>query len=78
MKCGHMWERKLTNDGFGWHLMLLLEKLSGYTLAVSEAMPKAYRSSHSAKQLWQSLPPVYRQGAVCYTDFWEAYQQVKP
>ena len=36
------------------------------------------RSSHSAKQLWQSLPPVYRQCAVCYTDFWEAYQQVLP
>ena len=28
--------------------------------------------------LWQSLPPVYRQCAVCYTDFWEAYEQVIP
>lgn len=36
------------------------------------------RSRQSAKQLWQSLPAVYRQCAICYTDFWEAYQQVLP
>ena len=36
------------------------------------------RSEHAAKALWQSLPPVYRQCAVCYTDFWEAYEQVLP
>jgi len=46
----------------------------------------------SAQQLWQSLPAVYRQlncgrfppatlpcqCAVCYTDFWQAYEQVLP
>ena len=36
------------------------------------------RSRQSAKRLWQSLPPVYRQDAICYTDFWEAYEQVIP
>lgn len=36
------------------------------------------RSRQAAKQLWQSLPAVYRQCAVCYTDFWEAYTQVLP
>lgn len=36
------------------------------------------RSRQSAKQLWQSLPAVYRQCAVCYTDFWEAYEQALP
>ena len=36
------------------------------------------RSSVSAEKLWQSLPPVYRQCAVCYTDFWSAYQLVLP
>ncbi len=34
------------------------------------------RSRQSAKRLWQSLPPVYRQDTICYTDFWEAYEQV--
>ena len=36
------------------------------------------RSAKSAKKLWQSLPPIYRQCAVCYTDFWEAYKQALP
>ena len=29
-------------------------------------------------QLWRALPAVYRQCAVSYSDFWEAYQQVFP
>jgi IS1 family transposase len=36
------------------------------------------RSEESARQLWLALPPVYRQCAVCYTDFWEAYQAIFP
>ncbi len=36
------------------------------------------RSRVGARGLWQSLPPVYRQCAVAYTDFWEAYEQVIP
>ncbi|NJK35898.1 MAG: IS1 family transposase [Oscillatoriales cyanobacterium SM2_2_1] len=36
------------------------------------------RSRQGAKGLWQSLPAIYRQCAVCYTDFWEAYEQVLP
>ena len=36
------------------------------------------RDREAAKMLWASLPPVYRQCAVCYTDFWEAYKEVIP
>lgn len=36
------------------------------------------RGEIGAKGLWNSLPPVYRQCAVCYTDFWEAYKKVFP
>jgi IS1 family transposase len=36
------------------------------------------RSKKSASDLWQSLPPVYRLCAVCYTDFWESYSEVLP
>lgn len=36
------------------------------------------RSRQSAQRLWQSLPAVYRQCALAYTDFWEAYQGVLP
>lgn len=36
------------------------------------------RSRNSAKELWDSLPGVYRQCAVSYTDFWEAYETIFP
>ena len=36
------------------------------------------RSSASALALWQSMPGVYRQCAVIYSDQWEAYQAVLP
>jgi IS1 family transposase/DNA-directed RNA polymerase subunit RPC12/RpoP len=36
------------------------------------------RSKQDARQLWKSLPGVYRQCAVCYTDFWEAYSKAIP
>ena len=36
------------------------------------------RSQKGAQGLWDSLPPVYRQCAVCYTDFWHAYPVVFP
>ncbi|MCB1920121.1 MAG: IS1 family transposase [Candidatus Competibacteraceae bacterium] len=31
------------------------------------------RSQKGAQGLWDALPPVYRQCAVCYTDSWESY-----
>lgn len=36
------------------------------------------RSRRAARGLWKSVPPVYRQCALCYTDFSEAYKQVLP
>ena len=36
------------------------------------------RNESAARQLWESLPPVYRQCAVAYTDFWAAYVLVFP
>ena len=36
------------------------------------------RDEAAAQQLWASLPPVYRQCAVAYTDFWTAYAAVFP
>jgi len=36
------------------------------------------RDSEGAQGLWDSLPPVYRQCAVCYTDFWSAYNEIFP
>ena len=36
------------------------------------------RSRAGAQALWHSLPPVYRQCAVCDSDFWEAYKTILP
>jgi insertion element IS1 protein InsB len=36
------------------------------------------RSEHGARALWASLPGVYRQCAVAYTDFWSAYGLILP
>jgi insertion element IS1 protein InsB len=36
------------------------------------------RNERAAKKLWDSLPPVYRQCAVAYTDYWAAYGAVFP
>jgi IS1 family transposase len=36
------------------------------------------RSRKSAEQLWQRVPPSYRQQAIFYTDDWEAYKEVLP
>jgi insertion element IS1 protein InsB len=36
------------------------------------------RDQDGAEGLWHSLPAVYRQGAVAYTDFWVSYQEIFP
>ena len=36
------------------------------------------RDEVAACQLWNSLPAVYRQCAIAYTDFWAAYAAVLP
>ena len=36
------------------------------------------RTKATARKLWASLPAVYRQCAVCYSDFWEAYAAILP
>ena len=36
------------------------------------------RTRKSARQLWASLPGVYRKCAVAYTDFWQSYETVIP
>ncbi len=36
------------------------------------------RTRKAARQLWASLPDIYQQCAVAYTDFWQAYKTVIP
>jgi len=36
------------------------------------------RSREGAQALWENLPPLYRECAICFTDDWEAYVDVLP
>jgi len=36
------------------------------------------RTRKSARKLWASLPDIYQQCALAYTDYWQAYQTVIP
>ena len=36
------------------------------------------RGEKGANQLWNSWPGIYRQCAICYTDFWSAYDLIFP
>lgn len=36
------------------------------------------RNQKGADGLWKSLPALYRQCAMCYTDFWSAYEEIFP
>lgn len=36
------------------------------------------RDKEGASGLWKSLPAVYRQCAICYTDFWLSYEEIFP
>jgi IS1 family transposase len=36
------------------------------------------RDKETAQDLWNSLPPEYRQRAVCFTDFYQVYASVLP
>ncbi len=70
MRCGHTWGRKRINALIWLAIDATTREIVGVYIGD--------RSSQSAKQLWQSLPLVYRQCAICYTDFWEAYEQILP
>ena len=49
--------------------------------ANTRAIVGVYIGAHdeaAVRKLWESWPPVYRQCAIAYTDFWAAYGAVLP
>lgn len=36
------------------------------------------RSEDSARALWNKIPPIYKNQAIFYTDYWDAYSKVIP
>ncbi len=63
-----LWSFVVSNQQKQWVWLAMdrvTREVAGFTLGG--------RSEHTAQQLWESLPAVYRQCALCHTDFWGAY-----
>ena len=73
IQCDEMWSFVGDKENKQW-IWLAIDEFTKEIVGVFVGR----RSRAGARGLWASLPPVYRQCAVAYTDFWEAYGQVIP
>ena len=73
IQCDEMWSFVGNKDNKQW-IWLALDVETREIVGVHIGD----RSEQGARKLWDSLPPVYRQCAVAYTDFWRAYALVFP
>jgi IS1 family transposase len=73
IECDEMWSFVGSKDVKYW-VWLAINR-------TTREIVDAYVGSRDQKWtqgLWESLPPVYRQCAVAYTDFWASYASVFP
>ena len=73
IQCDEMWSFVSHKKNKRW-IWLAIDRNSKKIVGVHIGS----RDRKGAKGLWDSLPPVYRQCAVCYTDFWSAYEEIFP
>lgn len=73
IECDELWSYVGNKENKQW-IWLAMDKDTGRIVGVAIGD----RSHKTAEQLWNSLPGVYRQCAVSYTDFWDAYSIVLP
>ncbi len=73
VECDEMWSFVANKDDKHW-IRLAIDRETREITGVHVGD----RSRSGAQALWNSLPPVYRQCAVCYTDFRDAYKTVIP
>ncbi len=72
-ECDEMWSFVYCKDNWQW-IWLAIDRDTREIISVHVGSRDRVR----ALALWDSLPPVYRQCAVCYTDFWSAYEKIIP
>ncbi len=73
IQCDEMWSFVDNKDNKQWIWMAIdasTKEIVGVYIGK--------RDQAGAQGLWDSLPPVYRQCAVSYTDFWSGYRKVFP
>ena len=73
IQCDEMWSFVRDKDNKQW-IWLAIDVLTKEIVGVYIGK----RDEAGARGLWDSLPAVYRQCAVSYTDFWSAYGIVFP
>ena len=73
IQCDEMWSfvGRKTNKQWIW---LAIDAVSAEIVGLHVGA----RDRGGAEGLWRSLPAVYRQCAVAYTDFWSSYEEVLP
>ena len=73
LECDELWSFVGSKRRQQW-VWLALDRDTGEIVGVAVGA----RTKETARKLWASLPPVYRQCAVAYTDFWQAYAAILP
>jgi IS1 family transposase/transposase-like protein len=73
IQCDEMWSFVGNKDNKQW-IWLAIDVNTKEIVGVHVGS----RDREGAQGLWNSLPSEYRQCAVCYTDFWTAYEEVMP
>ena len=73
LECDELWSFVKTKKTQQW-IWLAVDRDTREIVGVAMGP----RDQATAQELWDSLPPVYRQCAIAYTDFWAAYAAVLP
>jgi insertion element IS1 protein InsB len=77
IECDELWSFIKVKGHQQW-IWLALEQPTREIVREIVGVARGERSERTAKQLWDSLPGVYRQCAVSHTDFGAAYLAVLP
>ena len=81
MQCDELWSFVDHKGNKQWVWLALdsqTREIVGVHIGGAAALASRDRDERAAKKLWDSLPPVYRQCAVAFTDYWAAYGTVFP
>ena len=69
---------RVTGVSERWLQNYVIEKYESLPQSVIVSSIRKGRLTIECDELWDSLPTVYRQCAVSYTDFWESYENIFP
>lgn len=73
LECDELWSFVGRKSNQQW-LWLALDRETREIVGVAIGA----RNQITAQALWESLPPVYRQCAICYSDFYQTYSAIIP